>query len=87
MEDIKKDFRFNSEKLNNQDSRPIQSLISAPLKSANRILGIMRLDNPKREVYTQEDLRLLVTLADIAAVAVENGELFQKPGIWRFMTD
>lgn len=78
VEDIKKDFRFDPEKLNNQDSRPIQSLISAPLKSANRILGIMRLDNPKREVYTQEDLRLLVTLADIAAVAVENGELFQK---------
>ncbi|MFH1441363.1 MAG: sensor domain-containing diguanylate cyclase [Candidatus Omnitrophota bacterium] len=78
VEDIKKDFRFDTEKLNNYDLRPIQSLISVPLKSANRILGIMRLDNSQREVYTQEDLRLLVTIADIAAVAVENGELFQK---------
>lgn len=78
VEDINKDFRFDSGKINNQDPRPIQSLISAPLKSANRILGIMRLDNLDREVYTQEDLRLLTALADIAAVAVENGELFKK---------
>ena len=78
IEDVKKDFRFDPDKLKREDSRQFFSLISAPLISENKFLGILRLDNPTAGFYSQDDLRFLVTIADLGAVALENGELFQK---------
>ena len=78
IEDIKKDFRFDSEQVKSQYSRPIQSLISVPFISDHRFLGILRLDSSQAGVYSQEDLRFLLTISELGAVALENGELFQK---------
>ena len=78
IEDIKVDFRFDLEKLKDQDLRPIFSLISAPLITENTFLGILRLDSPKTHSYSQDDIRFLVTICDLGAVALENGELFQQ---------
>lgn len=79
IEDIKKDFRFDLEKLKLEGyERPISSLISAPFLSNNRLLGILRLDRPDTSFYGQGDLRFLVTLCDLGAVALENSQLFQK---------
>ena len=78
VEDIKKDFRFDLEKLMAQDVRPISSLISSPLISDNSFLGILKLDHPQPGFYTQDDLRFLLTICDLGAVALENSELFQK---------
>jgi diguanylate cyclase (GGDEF)-like protein len=77
IEDIRKDFRFDLEKLNNQDLRPVSSLISSNLVSEHRFLGILRLDSLEPNFYSQEDLRFLVTLCDLGAVALENSELFR----------
>ncbi len=78
IEDIKKDFRFDLERLTGQDTRLISSLISAPLISNNRLVGVLRLDNQLPGFYTQDDLRFLVIISDLGAVALENGELFQR---------
>ncbi|MFA5177654.1 MAG: GAF domain-containing protein, partial [Candidatus Omnitrophota bacterium] len=75
VEDIKNDFRFDPEKLKLQDSRPVLSLIAAPFISENKILGIIRLDNPAKYFYSQDDLRFLVSVSDLGAVALENSEL------------
>ncbi|MEW6102087.1 MAG: sensor domain-containing diguanylate cyclase [Candidatus Omnitrophota bacterium] len=78
IEDAKKDFRFDLDRLKQQDSRPIGSLISSPLISKSHFLGVMRLDNPVPNFYTQEDLRFLVSICDLGAVALENSQLFKK---------
>ncbi|MCX5713477.1 MAG: sensor domain-containing diguanylate cyclase [Candidatus Omnitrophica bacterium] len=78
VENIRNDFRFDIEKLLRQYQRPIASIISAGLISENRFLGILRLDNPAPNSFTQEDLRFLVTLCDVGAVAIENSQLFQQ---------
>jgi len=78
VEDSRKDFRFDLEKSGVSDTRQISSLISSPLVSEDDFLGILRLDNPQAYFYSQDDLRLLVTISDISAVALENGQLFQK---------
>jgi len=78
VEDVKGDFRFDLEKLKSQETRPISSLISSPLVSEHRFFGTLRLDNPKARFFTQDDLRFLVTICDIGAVALENSELFQR---------
>ncbi|MFH1198902.1 MAG: sensor domain-containing diguanylate cyclase [Candidatus Omnitrophota bacterium] len=78
IEDIKKDFRFDAEKLKIQDERPIGSLISVPLVVENKFLGILRLDCPQVNFYSQGDLRLLMAISDLGAVALENALLFKK---------
>ena len=77
VEDIKQDFRFDPEKLRSLDARPIGSLISSPFVSEHKFLGVLRLDNPQAHSFSQDDLRLLVTISDLGAVALENSELFQ----------
>ncbi|HLD82802.1 MAG TPA: sensor domain-containing diguanylate cyclase [Candidatus Omnitrophota bacterium] len=79
IEDVKKDFRFDLEKLRTENyTRPIASLISAPLISEHKFLGLLRLDSQQASFYSQDDLRFLVTISDIGAVALENGQLFKK---------
>jgi len=78
VEDTKKDFRFDLEKLKTQDSRPLSSLVSSALISESRFLGILRLDSPKKQFFSQDDLRFLVSLCDLGAVALENSQLYQK---------
>ncbi len=79
IEDIRKDFRFDLEKIETKAyTRPISSLISSPLISEHEFLGILRLDNSLPSFYSQDDLRFLVTISDLGAVALENGELFQR---------
>ncbi|OGX19390.1 MAG: hypothetical protein A3K83_03820 [Omnitrophica WOR_2 bacterium RBG_13_44_8b] len=78
IEDIKKDFRFDLDKIKRDELRPIQSLVSSALISENKFLGVLRLDNPQANYFSQDDLRLLLRLCDLAAVSLENSELFQK---------
>lgn len=78
IEDVKKDFRFDLESLKIHEQRPVSSLISAPLVTNHRFLGLLRLDNSAQGFYSQDDLRLLVTICEFGVVALENGELFQK---------
>jgi diguanylate cyclase (GGDEF)-like protein len=78
IEDIRKDFRFDLEKLKRQDLRPISSLISAPLISEQIFLGILRLDNSQGNFYSQDDLRFLVKISELGAVAIENSILFKR---------
>ncbi|MCM8780498.1 MAG: sensor domain-containing diguanylate cyclase [Candidatus Omnitrophica bacterium] len=77
VEDIRKDFRFNLDKLNQHQIRPIGSLISSPLISENKFLGVLRLDSAYTGFYSQEDLRFLVTICDLGAIALEISQLFQ----------
>ncbi|MBN1913339.1 MAG: sensor domain-containing diguanylate cyclase [Candidatus Omnitrophica bacterium] len=78
IEDIRKDFRFDPEKFRDEGERFVSSVISAPLISDHKFLGILRLDNPTAGFYQQHDLRFLVTICDLVAVALENSELFVK---------
>lgn len=78
IENIKNDFRFDLEKLKDQDDRPFSSLIAAPFISKDNFLGILRLDHPDPAFYTQEDLRYLAALCDLGAVALENAQLFER---------
>lgn len=78
VEDTKKDFRFDLENISPEYLRPIRSLISAPLSSQLRTLGIIRLDSSVEAAYNQDDLRFLDTISGIAAVAIENALLFKE---------
>ena len=78
IEDIKSDFRFDLDKLRLQDPRPVASLIAAPFISENKFLGLIKLDSKEARSYSQDDLRFLVSISELGALALENSELFQK---------
>ena len=78
IENIKNDFRFDLERLRAQDVHLVSSLVSAPFISENKFLGIIRLDNYLPNYYSQDDLRFLVSISDLGAVALENSELFKS---------
>ena len=78
IEDTKKDFRFDIERNLLEDSRTIRSLISGPLLIGQKALGILRVDSALPDHFVQEDLRLLLTINNLASVAIENAQLYER---------
>ncbi len=75
--DAQKDKRFFS----GMDSRSgfiTRSVLCVPMKLRNSIIGAIEVLNPRdRTAFSQEQIPLLATLAQEAAVSIENARLFQ----------
>lgn len=78
VEDLDNDFRFSAEALNDPGDREFKSIIGVPLMSEMKVMGILRMDSRSKAAYTQDDLRLLDIISDLAAVSVENSQLYKK---------
>jgi len=77
VEDVTYDFRFPAD--NAGESRKLfRSLITSPLISENKVIGILRMDGPRESAYTQDDLRLLDIIAGFGAVAIQNAQLYSR---------
>jgi len=58
--------------------RPARSWLGVPMAMGDRILGVMAVQNYEQEnVYDEEDLAVLLTIANQAAIALENARLYQ----------
>ncbi len=56
-----------------------RSIVCVPLKSKNRVLGVVELLNNMDEgEFCEADLKILSTIADFAAIAIENARYFEK---------
>jgi signal transduction histidine kinase/DNA-binding response OmpR family regulator len=76
VEDVEKDDRF---KRINRERYGAASLLCAPLRIKNNVLGVINMANKSRgEVFTRDDLRLLTNFASQAAVAVDDASQFEK---------
>jgi signal transduction histidine kinase/DNA-binding response OmpR family regulator len=74
VNDVEKDRRFRR---TNRQRYETKSLISAPLLVKERLLGVINLNNKKRGgKFDERDLKLLVTFANQAAIAIDNAQLF-----------
>ncbi|MDD5730748.1 MAG: sensor domain-containing diguanylate cyclase [Candidatus Omnitrophica bacterium] len=78
VEDGRDDFRFDLEKIKSYKERPVVSVVSSPFISEHSFLGLLRLDSMRAKAYSQDDLRFLVTICDIGAVALENAMLVSR---------
>lgn len=56
----------------------IRSLMCAPLKAKDTVVGVIKLGSEQPLSYTAEDLKLFTTLASLAAVAIENAGLYEQ---------
>ena len=77
VEDAHSDFRFDLERVKQDDNRNMRSLIAAPLVIAEKTLGILRVDSSLVHHFTTDDLRFLRTIADLTSIAIENAQLYE----------
>jgi signal transduction histidine kinase/CheY-like chemotaxis protein len=76
VEDVEDDDRF---KRINQERYGKSSLLCAPLRIKNTILGVINMASKSGEhEFTSDDLRLLTTFASQAAVAVDDAYQFER---------
>jgi PAS domain S-box-containing protein len=54
-----------------------QSEVSLPLKISGRVLGVIDLQSPEENAFSDNDLLVLETLADQVAIAMENSHLYE----------
>ena len=78
IEDTRTDFRFDADKMESERSRSVRSLMSVPLCLGTKAIGILRVDSSQENYFTTEDVRLLSTIADLGAMAVENAQLYER---------
>jgi diguanylate cyclase (GGDEF)-like protein len=71
VDDISKDARFSPE-IDGIIHKYIKSVVCVPLKSKERTLGVIELINCFDGTFPSEDLSMLTSLADYAAIAIEN---------------
>lgn len=77
IEDIEKDGRFP--KWNMYHKYYTKSLLSVPLRTKGKAIGVLNVNNKaQEESFTRDDMELLSTFADEAAMAIENSRLFEE---------
>jgi signal transduction histidine kinase len=58
-----------------------RSILGVPLTTKDKTLGVIEAVNKRSGVFDEQDLRLLVTLAAQAAIAIENTRLFTQSDV------
>lgn len=77
VNDVLRDRRFSAasdDKLKFQT----RTLLAAPMRAPERVLGVLELVNKRKGGFTEIDQTLSETLAASAAIAIENARYFQR---------
>lgn len=77
IDDVQNDPRF----FRNADQAidfKTKTMICAPVKSKNKILGVLQAINKKDDTFTRGDLDVFIGLANHVAAAIENANLYEQ---------
>jgi len=74
--DVLKDKRYKEKELAKKEG--LVSMLSVPMLVKNRVIGVVNCYTTEPYTFTEHDIQLLSTVADQAAVAIENTELMVK---------
>lgn len=72
VNDVNSDPRFKA------GTVKTSSMMCAPLKAKDAVVGVIKISSELPFVYTAEDLKLFTTLSSLAAVAIENASLYEQ---------
>jgi len=62
--------------LNTVNEMGLRAFAAAPIKSRDRIIGVLSLISHHKDAFTEDDLNLLVSIGHGLAVAIENARLY-----------
>lgn len=74
--DAHQDFRFDVTQTSRLQN--VRSLIIAPVLYEGRVIGTLRINAGKPEIFTNDDLRLLDAIAALSSSAISNAMLYEK---------
>ena len=74
--DAHQDFRFDVKETSRQED--LRSVIIAPLLHERRVIGTLRINAASPEVFSNDDLRLLDTIAVLGSSAISNAMLYER---------
>ncbi len=77
--DVKSDPRYLNKEVAEQEG--LCSLLSVPMSVKGRVIGVLNCYTSSPREFTPDDVSLLITVANQAAVAIENTELLVKTRI------
>ncbi|MGC9026027.1 MAG: HD domain-containing phosphohydrolase [bacterium] len=77
INDTSKDERFYK-KADEKTGFVTESIMCVPVLSGGEVIGVMQALNKKEGLFTEEDLRLLTSLSDQVAIALENASLHEE---------
>jgi signal transduction histidine kinase len=55
-----------------------KNLLCVPVKTKERLVGVLELINKNNDEFNNEDLELLIVISNIMAIAIENARLYDK---------
>lgn len=73
IDDVRKDPRWVIESGRADD---VRSVAAAPLMTSDSTLGVLILSSPRESYFTDSHLRLLATIANEVAIAINNAQLY-----------
>lgn len=76
IEDVRKEPKYKEKTLAKKEG--LVSMVSVPMMVKNKVIGVMNLYTTEPYKFTKSDVALLTTVANQAAVAIENTELLVK---------
>ena len=75
--DVKNDPR-HFKKVDNATKFRTKSMISVPLKTKEKTIGVLEILNKCKGIFDEKDLNFLVTLAPIIAMALDNARMYAE---------
>ncbi|MBN1264000.1 MAG: PAS domain S-box protein, partial [Anaerolineales bacterium] len=60
------------------DEKTTQSALYVPMKVGGETLGVMQLQSPFLDAYSESDIKLLTAVANVATVAAQNARLYAE---------
>lgn len=78
--DYLQDDRFDHVELIDEcvDEEQIRAILGVPMQIRDETVGVLFTANRRLRTYTPDEVNLLISLASLAAVAIENVRLFEK---------
>ncbi|HEX7192296.1 MAG TPA: GAF domain-containing protein, partial [Thermoanaerobaculia bacterium] len=59
------------------DSKPTESWLGVPMIARDRVIGVISVESYRKNAFNQDDVILLTAIANQAAVAIENQQLYK----------
>ncbi|HVR37566.1 MAG TPA: histidine kinase dimerization/phospho-acceptor domain-containing protein, partial [Thermoanaerobaculia bacterium] len=60
-----------------EDTKATESWLGVPMIARDRVIGVISIESYKKNAFTNDDLILLTAIANQAAVAIENAQLYK----------
>jgi PAS domain S-box-containing protein len=75
---IRKDGTVLENQYSEKQGEITQSQLFVPMKIGGKCMGVMQVQSEQKNAYTQDDVDLLSSLANMAAIAIQNARLLAK---------